>query len=40
VTQADGSLGKVTFKAVATIIDHRGALPGDNELSSTPVRIV
>jgi PKD repeat protein len=40
ITQTDGTVGKVTFKAVATIVDHRDALPGDNELSSTPVRIV
>jgi PKD repeat protein len=40
ITQADGTVGKVTFKAVATIVDHRDALPADNELTSTPVRIV
>jgi len=39
VVQADGTAGKVTFKAVATLLDHRDALPADNELSSTPVRI-
>jgi PKD domain len=39
VTQADRSVGKVSFKAVATIIDHREALPGDNELTSPPVRV-
>jgi len=39
VTEADRSLGKVSFKAVATIIDHRDALPGDNELTSPPVRV-
>jgi len=39
VAQADGTTGKVTFKAVATLIDHRDALPADNELSSTPVKI-
>jgi hypothetical protein len=32
-------LGKVSFKAVATIIDHRDALPGDNEMISPPVKI-
>ena len=40
ITQADGTSGKVTFKAVATIVDHRDALFADNELSSTPVRII
>jgi PKD repeat protein len=39
VTQSDGTIGKVTFKAVATIVDHRDPLPADNELSSTPVKI-
>jgi PKD repeat protein len=39
ITQADGTTGKVTFKAVATLLDHRDALPADNELNSTPVRI-
>jgi PKD repeat protein len=38
-TQADGTVGKVSFKAVATIIDHRDAFPGDNELISPPVKI-
>jgi hypothetical protein len=39
VTAADRSVGKVSFKAVATIVDHRDALPGDNELTSPPVRV-
>jgi PKD repeat protein len=39
ITQADGTVGKVTFKAAATIIDHRDALPGDNDLISPPVKI-
>jgi chitodextrinase len=39
VTETDRSIGKVSFKAVATIIDHRDALPGDNELISPPVKI-
>jgi hypothetical protein len=39
ITPADGAVGKVSFKAVATIIDHRDALPGDNELISPPVKI-
>jgi PKD repeat protein len=39
ITQADGTVGKVSFKAVATLLDHRDNLPGDNELSSPPVKI-
>jgi hypothetical protein len=39
ITQADGTVGKVSFKAVATIIDHRDALPADNELISPPVKV-
>jgi hypothetical protein len=39
VTEADQNVGKVTFKAVATIVDHRDALPGDNELTSPPVKV-
>jgi hypothetical protein len=39
VTQADGSVGKVSFKAVATILDHRDAFLGDNDLISSPMRI-
>ena len=39
ITQADGTVGKVSFKAVATLFDHRDALPGDNELTSPPVKI-
>jgi uncharacterized protein YfaS (alpha-2-macroglobulin family) len=39
ITEADRSVGKVSFKAVATIIDHRDALPADNELISPPVRV-
>jgi PKD domain len=39
ITEADRSVGKVSFKAVATIIDHRDALPADNELTSPPVRV-
>jgi hypothetical protein len=31
----DAAVGKVTFKAVATIVDHRDALPGDNMVIST-----
>jgi PKD repeat protein len=39
VIEADRSVGKVSFKAVATIVDHRDVLPGDNELTSPPVRV-
>jgi hypothetical protein len=39
ITEADRSVGKVSFKAVATIVDHRDALPGDNELTSPPVKV-
>jgi len=38
-TQADLSVGKVSFKAVATIVYHRDALPADNELISAPIKI-
>lgn len=39
ITQADLSIGKVSFKAVATILGHRDALPADNELISPPVKV-
>jgi hypothetical protein len=39
ITAADQSIGKVSFKAVATIINHRDAFPGDNDLISPPVKI-
>jgi PKD repeat protein len=39
VTSDDKALGKMTFRAYATIVNHRDALPGDNELLSTPVAI-
>jgi PKD repeat protein len=39
ITQADKTAGKVSFKAVASIIDHRDALPADNELISAPLKI-
>jgi PKD repeat protein len=35
----DGALGKVTFKAIATIVDHRDALPTDNEAISLPTKV-
>jgi hypothetical protein len=39
ITSDDKALGKITFRADAFIIDHRDALPADNELLSTPVAI-
>jgi hypothetical protein len=39
ITQADGTVGKVSFKAVATILDHRDVSPGDNELISAPIKV-
>ena len=39
ITAADQSIGKFNFKAVATITDHRDALPSDNELVSRPVKV-
>jgi PKD repeat protein len=38
-TAADAQIGKVTFKAIATIIDGRDALPADNEFISLPVLV-
>jgi len=38
-TPEDASLGKVTFKAVAYIIDTRDALPADNEAISSPTKV-
>jgi len=40
VTGDDAAVGKITFRADAIIIGQRDALPGDNELLSTPVKIV
>jgi hypothetical protein len=39
ITQADRTVGKVGFRAVATILDHRDALTADNELTTPPVKI-
>ncbi len=39
ITEADRTMGNVVFKAVATILEHRDARPGDNDLTSPPVRI-
>ncbi len=38
-TSEDAKIGKVTFKAVATIQDARDALPADNEAISQPVKV-
>ena len=40
ITQADRAAGPLTFTAQASILDHRDALLDNNQLSSTPVRIV
>ena len=39
VTNDDKATGKITFRADANIRDHRDALPADNELLSTPVKV-
>jgi hypothetical protein len=39
ISEADRSIGKVSFKAVATILNHRDVSPGDNELISPPIKI-
>jgi PKD repeat protein len=39
-TAADLAVGKVTFKAVATIVNGHDAIPSDNELSSSPPTLV
>jgi PKD repeat protein len=36
----DAAVGKVTFKAIATIINARDALPGDNERIAAPTKVV
>jgi PKD repeat protein len=38
-TSADASVGKVTFKAVATITGRRDALPADDEAIATPTKV-
>jgi PKD repeat protein len=38
-TTEDGVLGKVTFRAVATLIDTRDALPADNEAIALPTKV-
>jgi PKD domain len=39
-TSDDAALGKVTFKAVATILHARDALPGDNEAVAGPTKVM
>jgi PKD repeat protein len=39
ITQADKTDGRINFRAVATLFDHRDARPGDNELISPAVKI-
>lgn len=38
-TSDDASVGKVTFKAVATLLGARDALPADNEAISSPTKV-
>ncbi len=38
-TRDDATIGKVTFKAVATIVDARDALPADNESIAPPTKV-
>jgi hypothetical protein len=38
-TKDDATMGKVTFKAVATIGNARDALPADNEAISSPTKV-
>jgi PKD repeat protein len=38
-TAEDAAVGKVTFKAVATIVGPRDAAPADNEAISLPIRV-
>ena len=38
-TSDDATVGKVTFKAVATIVSARDALPADNEVVSLPTKV-
>jgi PKD repeat protein len=39
ITAADQSIGRVSFRAVATMSDHRDAFPADNEFISRPVKV-
>jgi hypothetical protein len=38
-SQADAVVGKVTFRAIATIVGARDALPFDNEAIAPPTRV-
>jgi hypothetical protein len=38
-TNDDANVGKVTFKAIATIVNARDALPADNTAISAPVKV-
>lgn len=38
-TADDGAVGKVTFRAVATIVDARDALPADNQAIAAPTEV-
>jgi hypothetical protein len=38
-TPADAAVGKVTFKAVASILNARDALPADNEAIASPTKV-
>lgn len=38
-TTEEARIGKVTFKAVAELIDAHDALPADNEANSSPVKV-
>lgn len=38
-TKDDATMGKVTFRAVATIMDARDALPADNEAIASPTKV-
>ncbi|MEZ4866640.1 MAG: PKD domain-containing protein [Caldilineaceae bacterium] len=38
-TDADAAIGKVTFMAIATILDGRDALPADNQFITLPITV-
>ena len=38
-TDADAQVGKVTFRAVATVLGVRDALPADNEAIAPPTKV-
>jgi hypothetical protein len=38
-TSDDAALGKVTFEAVATIVNARDALPADNTATALPTKV-